>query len=324
MGKQIVKLLPVVLSLILQGGTVAAPAQEVVPVYPEVQSGISTQENQDQIRVYMHQTGETVTLSMNTYLQGVVRGEMQGDYPMDALKAQAVAARTYAYYLKASGKTHPGGACVCTDYTCCQAWAPVDPVWIYHARVQEAVETTGGIVVTYEGQPIKAMYFASSGGHTEDYAAVWNDFSYGYLQGVPSLNEQNYHFTDDVFVQEFSPWTILSQLRSNGYNIQCDSACLLENITDIQRSETGRVLSLTIDGVTIQGTEIRKILGLRSTHFYFQPTAAGGVSIVTLGFGHGVGMSQSGSAALAEEGYDYGKILKYYYTGVDLEWMPFR
>ena len=161
MGKQILKLLPVVLSLILQGGTVAEPAQETVQIYPEVQSSLSTQDNQDQIQVYMHQTGETVTLSMNTYLQGVVRGEMQGDYPMAALQAQAVAARTYAYYLKASGKTHPGGACVCTDYTCCQAWAPVDPAWIYHARVQEAVETTGGIVVTYAGQPIKAMYFAS-------------------------------------------------------------------------------------------------------------------------------------------------------------------
>lgn len=326
MRKQILKIAPIVLSLILQGDSVPfAPVPKVPEMaYLSSQSSISTWEEQWEIAVYNHQTGETMTLSMNTYLQGVIRGEMQGDYPMEALKAQAVASRTYVYYLKNAGMQHPGGACVCTDHQCCQAWMAVDPDWHYYDRVREAVETTNGVVVTYEGAPIKAMYFASSGGHTEDYAEVWNDLSYEYLQGVPSLNEQKYHFTDDIFMQEFSPWTLLSQLRNSGYAIRCDSAQILENITNIRRSKTGRVLSLDVGGITISGTDFRKALGLRSTNFYFQQTAGGGVSIVTTGFGHGVGMSQSGAAALAEEGYDYGKILQYYYTGVTLEWMPFH
>lgn len=323
MGKQILKILPIVLSLILQGGA-ASDTKESTHTYREAESSISTQAIQSQVAVYNHRTGETMLLSMDEYLQGVVRGEMQGDYPMEALKAQAVAARTYVYYLKNAGVHHIGGACVCTNHACCQAWMPVDPEWVYYERVREAVESTRGVVVTFEGEPIKAMYFASSGGHTEDYAAVWNDFSYGYLQGVPSLNEQNYHFTDDIFVQEFSPWTLLSQLRNSGYAISCDSARLLENITNICRSKTGRVLSLDVDGITISGADFRKALDLRSTNFYFRPMAGGGVGIVTVGFGHGVGMSQSGAAALAEAGYDYGKILKYYYTGVALEWMPFH
>lgn len=330
MGKQILKILPIVLSLIFQGNSAPSKEAEEVQANLEkeplavVQSGVSTREQQDQIQVYNHQTGETMTFAMEVYLQGVIRAEMQGDYPIEALKAQAVAARTYVYYLKNAGITHPGGAPVCTDSDCCQAWTPVETDWAYYERVLEAVEDTCGVVVTYEGQPIKAMYFASSGGHTEDYAAVWNDFSYGYLQGVPSLNEQNYHFTDDIFVQEFSPWTLLYQLRNSGYTIGCDSARLLENITNIRRSETGRVLSLDVDGITISGADFRKALDLRSTNFYFQQMSGGGIGIVTLGFGHGVGMSQCGAAALAEEGYDYGKILKYYYTGVEVEWLPFR
>ncbi len=329
MGKQILKVLPIILSLILQGSAVpntpdTPDTQEPENTYVIDQSSISTCDDQADIQVYNHQTGETMTLSMDVYLQGVVRGEMQGDYPIEALKAQAVAARTYVYYMKNANVHHNGGACVCTNHDCCQAWMPVDPEWVYYERVREAVEKTRGVVVTYEGVPIKAMYFSSSGGHTEDYAAVWNDLSYAYLQGVPSLNEQAYNFTDDIFVQEFSPWTIVSQLKNNGYSIQCDSARLLENITNICRSETGRVLSLDIDGVTISGTDFRKCMGLRSTNFYFQQMSGGGVGIVTLGFGHGVGMSQCGAAALAGEGYDYGKILKYYYTGVEVEWLPFH
>lgn len=323
MGKQFLTILPIMLSLILQGNgssTVQdAPEQEIV-----TESSISTQTLDTQVCVYNHKTGETMCLLMDEYLQGVVRGEMQGDYPMEALKAQAVAARTYVYYLKQTGASHPGGACVCTRSDCCQAWVAVDPNWIYYDRVRHAVESTSGVVVTYEGAPIKAMYFSSSGGHTEDYAAVWSDYSCAYLQGVPSLNEQAYNFTEDVFVQEFDNWTILSTLRSEGYPITCDSARLLDQITTIRRSETGRVISLVIDGVEIKGTDFRRCLGLRSTHFYFQRMSDGHIGIVTVGFGHGVGMSQCGAAALAEEGYLYDAILMYYYTDVNVEWMSFR
>ncbi len=292
--------------------------------YAVVESSVSTGEDTDTLQVYNHKTGKTMTLSMENYLQGVVRGEMQASYPEEALKAQAVAARTYVYYLKNAGSTHGGTACVCTDPQCCQAWMEPDPDWAYDEKVRNAVRSTQGVVVTYEGQPIKAMYFSASGGYTESYENVWDDVPCAYLQSVPSRNEQAYNFTDNIFVQEFSSWTVLRQLRNAGYAIACDSAQLVDTIGAIQRSDTGRVISLEIGGVQLSGAELRACLGLRSTHFYIQKMSDGGINIITMGYGHGVGMSQCGAAAMAADGYDYVSILQHYYTDVTVEWMPFH
>lgn len=328
----IIGLLPVILACLVHAQAVPAnvvPAEEaVVSVqqndYLVAGSGLSTSELNTTVDVYNHKTGKTMTLPMPVYLQGVVGGEMSGEYPLEALKAQAVAARTYVYYLKNIGKRHPGGACVCTSHDCCQAWTALDESWEYYDKIQCAVEETQGIVITYERKPILAMYFSSSGGHTENYTDVWGDKTCAYLQSVPSKNEQAYSFFDTVFVQEFHNWTVLSELRSAGYSIQCDSAQLLGSVQNIVRSDTGRVISMEIGGVQIPGTAVRECLGLRSTHFYFQGNANGGINIITIGFGHGVGMSQCGAAAMAEEGYDYADILHHYYTDVELEWMAFR
>ncbi len=328
----IVGLIPIALACLVSTRVVPAnsiPDAEVMAnveneSYQVTESGLSTNEVTATVEVYNHRTGKTMTLSMCEYLQGVVRGEMSGEYPMEALKAQAIAARTYVYYLKDAGKRHPGGACVCTNHDCCQAWAAVDKSWKYYDKIKCAVEETEGIVITYEGKPILAMYFSSSGGYTENYTDVWGDKPCVYLQSVPSKNEQAYSFFDTVFVQEFHNWTVLSELRSAGYPIRCDSAQLLNSIENIVRSDTGRVISMEIDGVTISGTAVRECLGLRSTHFYFQDNPNGGINIITVGFGHGVGMSQCGAAAMAEEGCDYTDILHHYYTDVELEWMAFR
>ncbi len=325
-------LLPIVLTMMVHlpsaskpTGPSAESATKEDPGKAQItESGLSTADISDNLEVYNHKTGQTMKLDMDEYLQGVLRGEMNGAYPIEALKAQAVAARTYVYYLKENGKKHPGGACVCTSHNCCQAWVQVDRNWEYYEKIKSAVEETRGIIITYEQQPILAMYFSSSGGYTECYADVWGGDSCAYLQSVPSKNEQAYSFFDSVFVQEFHSWTVLSQLRSAGYPIPCDSSQLIDQIQNIVRSDTGRVISMEIDGVTISGTAIRQCLGLRSTHFYFQKNTDGGINIITVGFGHGVGMSQCGAAAMAEEGKNYKEILHHYYTDVELEWRAFR
>lgn len=335
MEKQIIRLLPIILSLFVSTGTVPVQIQKVeenqksssnssTHSHLAAESGFSTEEISWEVDVYNHRTGETMTLPMNTYLHGVVQSEMYGNYPPEALKAQAVAARTYVYYLKLNGRKHPGGACVCTDYNCCQAWSEPSSEEKYYDIIHKAVQDTEGLVVTYEDNPILAMYFSSSGGYTENYEHVWSGDSYAYLQSVSSKNEQAYYFTDIVFAQDYNSWAILSQLRSYGYDISCDSSQLVDSIGKIQRSDTGRVLSIEIDGIQIPGTVVRECLGLRSTHFYFQNDPGGGVRIVTVGSGHGVGMSQCGAAAMADDGYDFMEILQHYYTDTKVEWMPFR
>lgn len=326
MRASIISLLPIVLAVMVNPNVAPVPTAPSIDEngYYVVESGLSTDEITSVIQVYNHKSGETMVLEMNEYLQGVLRGEMNGSYPMEALKAQAVAARTYAYYLQAKEKTHPGGACVCTNHYCCQAWLEADENWTYYEKIRSAVEETQGIIITYEEQPILAMYFSASGGYTEDYTDVWGGEECVYLQSVPSKNEEAYNYFDTVFVQAFSNWTVLSELRSAGYAIRCDSARLIDSIENVVRSDTGRVISMDIDGVTISGTAIRECLGLRSTHFYFQKNTEGGINIVTVGFGHGVGMSQCGAAAMAEEGCDYKEILHHYYTDVELEWRAFR
>lgn len=343
MRNEVLKILPILFSLLVS--TASAPLQkETENILPEgetvvsqeawanleksnyvaEESSLSTSEEKSWIQVYNHRTGETMTLTMDEYLQGVVSAEMQASYEIEALKAQAVAARTYVCYMQMEGKTHSGGAYVCTNHDCCQAWTAPDPDWAYYGKIREAVQSTQGVIITYEGKPILAMYFSSSGGYTEDYDAVWDGVPCAYLQSVPSKNEQAYNYTDSVFVQEFSSWTVLAELRAAGYDISCDSSQLVDSITNVVRSDTGRVMTMEIGGVEISGTKIRSCLGLRSTHFYFQKMADGGIAVVTVGYGHGVGMSQCGAAAMAAEGYSFTEILKYYYTGVTVEWMSLR
>lgn len=250
--------------------------------------------------------GTVAEMLLEEYILGVVLGEMPASFELEALKAQAVVARTYT--VRAN---HHENADICTDHTCCQAYcAPKDYTGSASAlqKVRKAVEDTAGEIVTYQGKPIEATYFSCSGGRTEDAVAVWGQ-DVPYLQAVDSPGEEkaaNYLKTTSMTAGEFA-YTFggLSGPPSNW-------------IGDITYTKGGGVDTIQIGGTVYKGTQVRQLLGLRSTAFVITVVGSS-VTITTKGSGHRVGMSQYGADAMALSGSDYKVILAHYYPGTALQ-----
>lgn len=258
--------------------------------------------------------GEIRQMEMDDYILAVVLAEMPAEFETEALKAQAVVARTYALRRVATGNKHPQQA-VCTDATCCQAYC-TDLEDTFSAqtieKVSTAVQQTSGQVLTYDGSLIEATYFSCSGGMTEDAAAVWGE-DIPYLQSVESPGEENaVHYIDTV---NFSASELCDKLG------RVLSGQPGEWFGPITYTDGGGVDTIYIGDVQYSGTQLRSLLGLRSTAFVI--TAAGDtVTVTTKGFGHRVGMSQYGADAMAVRGSTYEQILAHYYPGTALEVWP--
>jgi len=257
------------------------------------------------------ENGSTREMEMDDYLLGVVLAEMPASFEPEALKAQAVASRTYTLKAMETGGKHGDGS-VCVNSTCCQAY--VDPQnYLSRGGTQEnldkvhsAVVATSGYVLTYQGELIEATYFSCSGGSTEDALAVWGT-DYPYLQAMPSPGEEGAaHFTDTVTfsLEEFSRKLDVS-LSGEDW------------LGGALYTEGGGVGTITIGGKDFSGTQVRSALNLRSTNFEIS-FLGDTVTITTKGFGHRVGMSQYGADAMAVSGSNYGQILAHYYQGTDL------
>lgn len=252
--------------------------------------------------------GSVQSMDLEEYITGVVLAEMPAGFEIEALKAQAVVARTYALKRHALGNKHLMGA-VCIDHNCCQAYCDVDNYFgdsIHLEKIRRAVADTKDEVLTYEGQLIEATYFSCSGGRTEDAQEVWGS-QVPYLQAVDSPGEEsakNYIQTVTFSRQEFS----------EKLGLQTDTIV----IGDITYTEGEGIKTIEISGVLYEGTKLRTLLGLRSTMFII--TAINDtVTVTTKGYGHRVGMSQYGAEAMAVQGADYTQILSHYYPGTTLE-----
>lgn len=263
--------------------------------------------------VTVRMASETREMELEDYLTGVLLAEMPAWFEPDALKAQAVAARTYTLKAQESGGKHGDGS-ICTDSFCCQAYISAESYLQQHTqaeleRVCGAVKDTAGEVVTYDGSLIEATYFSCSGGSTEDAQAVWGaDFPY--LKAVDSPGEENaVHYRDQV---TFSRKELESLLEIT----------LPEEkeqwIMSLALTPGGGVASVEIGGKVFTGTALRSLLGLRSTAFRTEVTPDG-ICFETKGFGHRVGLSQYGADAMAVSGKDYREILAHYYQGTLVE-----
>ena len=255
--------------------------------------------------------GSVQEMELETYLVGVVLAEMPATFEVEALKAQAVVARTYT--LRSRERKKHDNADVCTDSTCCQAYSVPELLKIEgieaedFAKICNAVEETSGQILTYNGEIIEATYYSCSGGMTEDALAVWGT-DIPYLQSVSSPGEENaVHFEDSV---SFAPEQLcgLLGLPINGQ----------VEFEDMTFTTGGGVKEVAICGVKFQGTEIRKLLNLRSTAFTIT-NSDNEVTFHTRGYGHRVGMSQYGADAMAVLGSSYREILQHYYPGTILE-----
>ncbi len=261
------------------------------------------------------QAGEKLQyMEPDEYITGVVLAEMPAEFEPEALKAQAVVARTYALKRCTTGNKHEQRA-VCTDPACCQAYCT--PAEFLDSgekeemldKVRTAVEETSGQVLTYNGALIEATYFSCSGGRTEDAQAVWGQ-EIPYLKATDSPGEESAsHFVDTVTfsAQEFS--------AKLGEALTGAPGTWLGKVT---YTDGGGVATVQIGSKTYDGTDVRRLLGLRSTAFVM--TAVGNtVTVTTKGYGHRVGMSQYGADAMAVKGSGYAEILAHYYPGTTLQ-----
>lgn len=252
-------------------------------------------------------------MELENYLVGVVLAEMPASFATEALRAQAVAARTYTVRHCHSDLRH-GKNTICTDHTCCQAYTdPGDYVraggsWSAVERVRQAVTDTTGQVLMYEGELIVATYFSCAGGLTEDAAAVWGQ-DVPYLQSVPSPGEEAAAFFTDS--KTFSAQELQSAL---GVRLTGPVSTWFGNVTF---TEGGGVETIVIGGVAYRGTTVRTLLQLRSTAFSVS-FSEDAVTFHTRGYGHRVGMSQYGADAMASAGKTYQEILAHYYTGTQI------
>lgn len=248
-----------------------------------------------------------VSLPLDEYLTGVLLAEMPADFPAAALQAQAIAARTFTLQ-KINMHKHPD-ADICADSACCQGW--LDPEGADCTALREAVQTTDGLVVTYDGALIDATFFSCDGGRTESALAVWGS-DVAYLQAVESPeSEDSGRYAEE---KRFSEQELLELLRSAQPELTPGDAPWFRNLC---YTDGGGLASATVGGVMFRGTELRKLLGLRSTDMEISQ-AAGYITVSTQGFGHRVGLSQYGAKAMAEEGADFAEILTHYYQGTAL------
>lgn len=275
------------------------------------------------IKLLHSETQEIEEFSLDEYLYGVVSAEMPASFEEEALKAQAVVARTYTIYKIINGGKH-NDANICDSANCCQAWISKEDrmaKWNENERdnnwnkIVSAVNLTKGKIITYENEPINAFFHSNSGGATETATNVWGGTNYPYLQVVTTSGEEGYtqYSSDASFTNE----EILQKLKEYYSEIEINFEDENE-IKIIENTESGRVKTIKFGNIQIPGTEARKIFGLKSTMFTIEKTNES-INFKVLGYGHGVGMSQTGADSMAKLGNNYEDIIKHYYAGVEIQ-----
>lgn len=270
------------------------------------------QEPPQTVAVLNAETNEISLFDLEEYLVGVVSAEMPASYKTEALKAQAVAARSYILNKSQASSSAHKEAVICTNPAHCKAYisekdarekwgAAADK---YLSRIKAAVSATRGEYISYDGEAALACFCAASGGRTENAADVWGTET-PYLKSVESPGDLTYE-------NQASTVSISSSEACEKLGI---SSC---DIGEISRTEGGAVKTLSIGGKTFSGTQIRSALGLNSANFTVKADK-NRLIFTSKGNGHGVGMSQYGANQMAKQGKNYTEILLHYYSNVTIE-----
>lgn len=263
------------------------------------------------ISVFFHQTGETKSMPLETYLEGVIAAEMDPNWPLAALEAQAIVARTFTLKKMEEGPIKGRNAQASTDPKEFQAYDSSK----VNDRVKQAVKNTRGQIITYGGKPIIAWFHASSGGKTA--SAVeglgFKKENAPYAQTVTDVQQEPVH----VWTATFTASEILDAARSVG--LQADS---LNSISISRKGASGRAETLSINGKEVSAPQFRLAIGdkkMRSTLIDSLRLEGGSVHMKGRGYGHGVGMSQWGAWLLAQRGKSAQDIVAYYFKGVRIQ-----
>ncbi|WP_246615212.1 stage II sporulation protein D [Clostridium thailandense] len=322
----------IVLSLLVSipNGEIGNSIKSAIPKFLMKSSNIIFNDNSKEstkLKVFITKENEVVDMNLEEYIIGVVAAEMPVEFGIEALKAQAVAARTFAlaHMEEYGGKKYKSntGANVCDTVECqvfmnkndrLKSW-PVSKGEEYWNKVTEAVKETSGEVLTYNGKVIdEPLFFAVSGGKTENGIDVFKD-DRPYLKSVYSPGEERapkFRSSLKISYLEFIR-KISSEYSNSGINL-----LNIKNQVDIKdRNEGGSVKEIKIGKITISGVKFRSIMGLNSSNFNIKFNS-NNMEIDCTGYGHGVGMSQWGADAMAKQGKNYKEILKHYYSGIEI------
>lgn len=262
----------------------------------------------DSFKLLNHETGEISKISATDYIIGVVSAEMPALYETEALKAQAVAAYTFACYKRDTSDTEYD---VSTDFNTCQGYsspAALKEKWgenydTYYTKIEAAVKAVSGELLCYDGKTALTVYHAISSGKTNACSDVWGK-ELPYLRSVESIGDKL--SKDYISTVTLTKGEVCEKLGVTG-----------ESFSDIKKLESGLISSLSFGGKALTGSDVQSALDLRSAAF---DVAAQGESFTftVYGYGHGVGMSQAGADYMAKQGSTYKEILYWYYPGTEI------
>ena len=275
------------------------------------------------VKVLHTKTGEIEEINLDEYLYGVVSAEMPASFENEALKAQSIVARTYTIYKIMQNNGKHEDADICDASSCCQAWLSKEDrlsKWDESEResnwtkIVNAVNETKGKIIVYNGQPINAFFHSNSGGNTESPVNVWGGSMYPYLQSVETSGEDAYNqYKSEVTM---SKEELINKMNQNydefEINFEDDNA-----IKVLEYTEGKRVKTIKIGNINLSGVEARTIFGLKSANFEISIHNSD-VTFSVIGYGHGVGMSQTGADSLAKQGMNYEQIITHFYTDVGI------
>ena len=307
------------------------------------------------IRLLLSEKNEIVEMSLDEYIMGVLIGEMPVSYELEALKAQAVVARTYTLNKIINEKSSHENADMCDDINHCQAYKTKEyalSCWDDEFelekwnKIRKAVLDTKNEVITYNNELINAFFHANSGGKTEDSLNLWGKENIPYLKSVEGnevdiriekvtfsheefekIMSEKYPNYIKIFSKDKSNNNIIDEPSSEKVFLQINDNRNDEIETHINEEETrikileknssGRVDEIKISNITLLGTEARTLFNLRSTFFELEITDES-IIFNTKGYGHGVGLSQDGANSMAKNGALHKEIIKHYYTNVNV------
>lgn len=261
--------------------------------------------------VYYEAGGEKTTLSFDSYLVGVVAASMPASYHMEALKAQAVIARTYALYnMSKLSESSPGKSRFSIEELGLPYCSPDSLKGDDYNKLENAVNKTKDKVLLYRNTLILPLYFNTGSGYTRNASEAWG-IDVPYLVSVPS--KQDVTSTDYLTIQEYELSDIIEALTEYYTDIPLTTEHFFEEVKVASRDSAGYVTKMNLGNQTVSGEEFAKVLGIASNHFYLEDYD-NKLRIICNGYGHGIGLSQYGANAMAREERTYSDILTYYYT----------
>lgn len=270
---------------------------------------------QEKVKVYNPEVEIIEDIGIEEYIKGVVAAEMPALFEEEALKAQAIAARTYALKRMEEDSNiseEDIGQAYLSKEELKKQWG--NNYNTYWNKISKAVNETKGLVMTYDDEMIDAVFHSTSAGYTESSENVWSK-ALPYLKAVDSHQDEN--APGFITRLDFKPKEVISKLQSIYNDILFTNAPLIQQLQIVERSEAGYILQIQVGNKMLTGKQVREALNLKSSNFTINQKGED-IVFTTRGYGHGAGMSQYGANYMAQEGKSYDEILKHYYQGIKI------